>query len=130
MTDNLIPFESTSLVPTRSSERNRGPLPAAPWWTAAGARDRRAEDAHTLAVRQEARNAELAQIQSVRQLVESTARMDLLARINCEAKFHVEEAERRSRLLAQDDPVLQAKFGMLDDGFLQSLRSELLRRQA
>lgn len=130
MTDNLIPFDSPQLVPARSSERARGPLPAPAWWTAAGARDRRAEEAHTLAVRQEARIAELAQIRAARQLVESNARMDLLARINSEAKFRVEEAERRSRLMAQDDPVLQAKFGVLDDSFLQALRAELLRRQA
>ena len=130
MTDNLIPFESNQLAPTRSSERNRGPLPAPAWWTAAGARDRRAEERHTLAVRQEVRAGELAQIRAARQLAESIARLDAAARYNLEAKLTLEEADRRSKLIAADNPVLQQQFAVLDDTLFHLMRSEQIRRSA
>ncbi len=128
MTDELIPLSGSHMPVERVQERDRGPLPAPPWWTAAGAKDRRAEEKHTLAVRKEVRAGELAQIRAARMVVESTARMEALARITTEAKFRLEEAHRRSLLLAGDNPVLQAQMGVLDDTLLQAFRAEQIRR--
>ncbi len=125
---DLMPFKDNSSLPDRPSDRDRGPLPAPPWWTAAGAKDRRAEENHTLAVRQEVRAGELAQIRAAGEVVESTAKMEALSRISTEAKFRLEEAHRRSLMLAGEDPVLQAQMGVLDDTLFQAFRSELIRR--
>src|SRR5690606_3689678 len=80
------------------------------------------------AIRQEIRRGELTQVQEARKLAESIARLDAAARYTLEAKLSLEEAERRSKLIAGDNPVLQQQFAVLDDALFHLMRSEQIRR--
>jgi hypothetical protein len=44
------------------------------------------------------------------------------ARVNTEAKYAIDRAQRESELLAQGDPVKQAKYAILDDEFFADTR--------
>jgi hypothetical protein len=44
------------------------------------------------------------------------------ARVNTEAKYAIDRSQRESELLAQGDPVKQAKFAILDDEFFAETR--------
>lgn len=129
MPDHLTPFNDDSPLPIRPSQRDRQHLPAPPRWSNAGARDRRADEAHTLAMRQEVRTAELAQVREARRLAASLASLEKLRRLGNEAKFMLEEADRRSQLMAGENPVLKSQFAVLDDALFHAIRSQLLREE-
>lgn len=128
MTDTPMPFDHTSAAPHRPTDRDRGPYAAPPRWSGAGALDRRNETRHVLAIREEIRQGELTQVEEARKLAESIARLDAAARYNLEAKLTLEEADRRSKLIAGDNPVLQQQFAVLDDTLFHMMRAEQIRR--
>ena len=103
-------------------------LPELPRWSGGGAVERRARSRHELAIRQEIRGGELDQVRLARQLAQDLAQLDAAERYVTEVKFKLEEAERRSRLIAGDDPVLNQQFAVLDATLFQAARAVVNRR--
>lgn len=126
---DLTPFKDTSPVPQPAAERDRGPLPAPAWWTSAGVRDRRAEESHTLAVRQMVRGVELARVQIAGRHAVDVAELEAASMRLTERKLQIDQQHRLSLALAGEDPVLQAKFAVLDDDFMHAQRVAELRRE-
>ena len=62
-------------------------------------------------------------------LFESLARMDGFGRTTTEAKFRLSRARKESRIIADEDLELTAKFAALDDDLFQKLRLEIGRDQ-
>jgi hypothetical protein len=52
------------------------------------------------------------------------ARLEARSRFLTEAKFGIERANKESQILAGDDPVLKAKFAILDDDLFAAVRLE------
>lgn len=126
MTRELRPYEEFDQSVGRSSER--GPYPTPAWWTEAGVQDRRNGGQHAVAMRQIRRDTELAQADAARRLIEDVAEMQADARYVTEAKFVLDRADKETKILAGDNPELQAKFRLLDDELYQRTRIRRVRR--
>jgi hypothetical protein len=90
-------------------------------------KDRMNERKHFTKVREEQRNTveRLARVQGA--ALVNRAQLEALEQAHRERKMAVAQAERESRLIAQDDPVLAAKMAVMDDDFTQALRLRGLR---
>jgi hypothetical protein len=77
-------------------------------------------------MRQYRRDAEAAIAEQGKQLVDRVARMEAHARATTEVKFKLQRARKESLILADEDPELKAKFGILDDELFQLLRIDVM----
>lgn len=96
---------------------------APPWTTQAGQVDRRHENQHALAVRDAERRARELVAAAAVETVGDIAWIQGRARVNSEAKFAVDRAQKESEIIAQSDPIKQAKFAILDDEFFAQTRT-------
>jgi hypothetical protein len=111
-----------SKVPTlREALEDRFPQPS--FLTEAGARDRRNEAKHVVAMRQIGRGIELQTAETYAVLTARLMKSDAEAQLLSEAKFRIERAKRESAIIAGEDPELKAKFALLDDDYFQARRS-------
>ena len=90
--------------------------------TSAGQRDRRHEADHVVAVRDEERKARERVVLAASEAVGDIAWLEARAKVNTEAKYALHRAHRESMVIADGDPELQAKFGMLDDDYFADTR--------
>lgn len=91
-------------------------------------RDRRAEEAQTLAIRQMQRDVELARLEIAAEHAIELAEIEAASMRLTERKLRIDQQHRLSRAIAGDDPVLQAKFAVLDDDFFHAQRMGELRK--
>jgi hypothetical protein len=87
--------------------------------------ERRNEGRHVMKLQQVRREAELVVAGEAKQLIETVARIERLARATTEAKFKVHRAKKESQILAEEDLELTAKFNALDDDLFNRLRIEI-----
>lgn len=128
MPDHPMPFpEEGSRLPVH--QPNRGPYASPPALSQEGAVDRKAERTHVLAVRQTARDVELARLQVAAHHAIDVAEMDAASMRLTERKLRIDQQIRLSRALGGEDPELQAKCALLDDDFFQAHRADEVRRQ-
>jgi hypothetical protein len=109
------------LVPIQAEDR----FPAPPALSRAGQIDRRNENEHAATMRQLRRRAEADVARTAGRLFADVAEIEAAARVASETKFKLHDAHYRSRVLAGEDPVLQAQFAVIDDTLAQRLRSKL-----
>jgi hypothetical protein len=95
---------------------------APPVLTRVGQLDRRHESEHALAIRDFERYARegvaIAAVEAIRDVAWIQAR----GRVISETKFAIDRAQKESDIIAQGDPVKQAKFAILDDEFFNHAR--------
>lgn len=96
-----------------------------PWLTSAGLADRRNEANHLVRMQETRREAERLAAIEAKRLVHELAHQQAMSRAVSEAKFTLHRAHTESRLLAGDDPVLQAHFAILDDTMAVGFRLRL-----
>jgi hypothetical protein len=125
MADDVLPYDERR---SNHLPANRGPYEAPAWWTDLGQKERHAEREHAVAIRGISREVELSQAREALQLARDMAQLEASDRFITEAKFRLADAQRRSRLIAEDDPVLQQQFAVLDDTFFQLSRNTVARR--
>lgn len=100
------------------ADRYQTPPPA----TRAGMLERRHERQHVVAIRDMEREA---RERVARSAVESAADIAWIqgrSRVNSEAKFAIDRAQKETEILAQGDPVKQMKYAILDDEFFSETR--------
>lgn len=102
-------------------ERNERYLPPSRL-SHAGQVERRHEQDHVLAIRDYERAAREHVAESAMEAASDMAWMQGRARVNSEAKFAIDRAQKESEIIAQGDPMKQAKFGILDDEFFADVR--------
>ena|SRR5579875_3823344 len=95
---------------------------APPVLTAAGQRDRRHEADHVVAVRDEERKAREKVAAAASEAVGDIGWLAARAKVNTESKYLLHRAHKESQLLAEGDPEMQAKFGLLDDDYFGDAR--------
>ncbi len=95
---------------------------APPALTRAGQIDRRHEGQHALAIRDFEREARERVAMAAVEATGDIAWIQGRARVISDAKFAIDRAAKESELIAQGDPVKQAKFGLLDDEFFAEVR--------
>jgi len=95
---------------------------APPATTRAGARDRRHERNHALAIRDIERNGREEVAGSALFAVRTIARMEALARVNTEAKYIIERGAKETQIIGADNPVVQTKCEILDDDNFNAIR--------
>lgn len=98
-------------------------------FTLAGQRERRHEADHIVAIRDEERRARQQVAQAAVEAIGDIAWIQSRARVNTEAKYTLNRASKESQLLAEDNPELQAEFGILDAEFFQQTRARSNRPQ-
>lgn len=111
-------------IPTLRSDLERFEQPG--FLTEAGQRDRRAVAQHQYEMRQIVRDTERRALQRASELYDALvteAAEDLLM---TDAKMRIQQQHSLSRLLAGEDPVLQAEFAVLDATRSQKRRERLL----
>jgi hypothetical protein len=109
---------------------NRRPTASVlPWFTPAGMADRRNEADHVVRMQQIRREAEQLAAEQAKHLVHELAHQQASAQALSEAKYTLHRAHTESRLLAGEDPVLQAHFGIMDDTLAVGMRTRLLHWQ-
>jgi hypothetical protein len=110
-------------MPGRMSERDlpeRYHQPSA--LTQAGQLDRRHEGKHVVRMRDLQRQAIEAAAEQAKQEFETNAWLECRSRALSEAKYRLLRNHKESAFLAEEDPVLQAEFGILDDEYFRDLR--------
>lgn len=100
------------------SDRYQAPPPA----SRAGQLDRRHERHHVVAIRDMEREARERVARSAVEAAADIAWIQGRARVNTEAKFAIDRAQKESEVLAQGDPIKQMKFAILDDEFFSQTR--------
>lgn len=100
------------------NERYQAPAPL----SRAGRRDRRHEEEHALAIRDAERAAREAMAAAAVETVEDVVWIQGRARAISELKFAIDRAQKESEVLAQGDPIKQAKYGIIDDDFFAAMR--------
>lgn len=100
-----------------------------PGFTKAGQVERRHERKHVLAIRDVERCAREFVAASARDAVADIAWLQARAQVKTQAKFLLEQADKESRIIAGDDPLLKGKFDIIDDEFFMTTRSRVNRAQ-
>jgi hypothetical protein len=95
------------------------------WWTEAGTIDRRNETKHVLAVRQLQRETERSMAEQASLYRKRQAELEAAARSVEDAKCEVMRAYNSSQVMAREDPILRAQFGIFDDDFAAARRRKL-----
>ena len=117
-------MSSNELMLALSNEVERndryGPPPAL---SRAGQIDRRHEGQHAVAIRDLEREARERVAMAAVEATGDIAWIRGRARVVSDAKFAIDRAGKESDLLAQDDPVKQAKYAILDDEFFNEARA-------
>jgi hypothetical protein len=90
--------------------------------TSEGQRERKHERKHVVAIRDFERDARERVAMAAVEAAGDIAWIQGRARVNTEAKYGIDRAQRESELLAQGDPVKQAKYAILDDEFFADTR--------
>ncbi len=110
-------------MPARMSEESLpqryqqpGPL------TQAGQVDRRHEGQHVVRMRDLQRDAVENVTAQAKQEFETNAWLEARGHALSDAKYQVLRNHKESQFLAEDDPMLKAEFGVLDDEFYRDLR--------
>jgi hypothetical protein len=97
------------------------------FFTPAGQRDRQHEGRHVVRMRDLQRDAIEGVAAQAWQEIELNAWIESRSRAMTDAKFEMMRTQRESEILAGEDPVLKAKFAILDDEFFRDLRSKFNR---
>ena len=84
--------------------------------------DQQRESWHILAMRNMQRQAEEGAGLKARNAYIAMASIEAKRRWLTEAKWQVQRAEMESQIMAGDNPVLKAKFALLDDDYFQFVR--------
>lgn len=87
-----------------------------------GQLERKHERRHVVAIRDYERDARERVALAAVEAAGDIAWIQGRARVNTEAKYAIDRAQRESELLAQGDPTKQAKFAILDDEFFADTR--------
>ena len=90
---------------------------------------RRDEARHYADLQNARRRTELRVAEQGGRLFEALGRMERLGRATTEAKFRLSRARTESRIIADEDLELTAKFAALDDDLYRHLRFEIGRGQ-
>jgi hypothetical protein len=90
--------------------------------SAAGFADRKHERNHVVVIRQLEREARESVAGDAVEAIEDIAWIQARARVNTEAKFAIERAQKESEILAQGDAEKRMKFAILDDEFFAQTR--------
>lgn len=101
------------------NERYQTPSPFGP----AGRIDRRREAQHVVAIRDYERDARERVAEAAAEAAGDIAWIEGRARVNTEAKYVIDRAQKESEVLAQGDPVKQAKYAILDDESFAQIRT-------
>lgn len=96
-------------------ERNDRYSSPPPLLTHAGQEDRRHEGEHVLAIRDEERKAREAVAAAAGTAVADIAWLEARTKVRTEVKYLLSRAQRESVIIADGNPELQVKFGMIDD---------------
>lgn len=99
-------------------------------WSRQGQVQRRLEAAHELRLQRIQQAGIEAAADEARILFEDLAYMERLTRFNTETKFALKRAADESKILAGDDPEMQAKFAVLDDDVFGRARFRAGRNDA
>jgi hypothetical protein len=84
--------------------------------------DQQRESWHILAMRNMQRQAVEGAGLKARDAYIAAAKIEAGRRRLTEAKFQLQRAQMESQIMAGDDPVLKAKFAVLDDDYFQAVR--------
>lgn len=85
------------------------------WFTQAGALDRRHGNEQVVRMHDVQRDAQYQAALELKRAFIAAARVEGVGRVATEAKFKLQRATLESRMLAGEDPVLQAHFANIDD---------------
>ena len=96
-----------------------------PWFTQAGALDRRHGTEQVVRMHDVQRDAQYEAALELKQAFVAVARMEGVSRVATEAKYKLHRATMETRLLAGEDPVLQAHFAGIDDTLGLIFKSEI-----
>lgn len=88
-----------------------------------GQLERKHERKHVVAMRDYERDARERVAVAAVETAGDVAWIQGRALVNTEAKYAIDRAQRESELLAQGDPVKQAKYAILDDEFFADTRA-------
>jgi hypothetical protein len=121
MANEMIPALSGEVE--RNTRYNRPPS----LFTQAGVMDRQHEALHVLRLRDFDRKLRELVAGAAVEAGGDIAWMDARDKVNTEAKYGLHRAQRESQIIADSDPVLQAKFAMLDDDNFQEKRAMVNR---
>ena len=86
--------------------------------------DRERESRHILAIRELQRQAVQGAGLKARDAYIAAANIEAGRRRLTEAKYQLQRAQMESQIMAGDDPVLKAKFALLDDDYFQFVRMD------
>jgi hypothetical protein len=116
---------ANEMMPALSGEvdRNERYNKAPNLFSQAGQVDRQHEGQHVVTIRDADRRARELVASAAVEAIGDVAWIEGRAKVNSEAKYAVHRAQRESQIIADGDPVLQAKFGLLDDDNFQEVRS-------
>lgn len=120
---------ANEMLPALSGEVERtGRYHKAPsLFSQAGQLDRKHEGQHVVAIRDADRRARELVAGAAVESVGDIAWMEGRAKVNAEAKYALHRAQRESQIIADGDPVLEAKFALLDDDNFQEIRGTVNR---
>jgi hypothetical protein len=94
-----------------------------PMLSHAGQVDRRHENEHAVAIRDYERQAREGVATAAAEAVKDIAWIQGRARVVTEAKYAIDRAQKESEIIAQGDPVKQAKCSILDDESFAQMRT-------
>jgi hypothetical protein len=107
---------------SREVERNGRYSRPPSLFSQAGQVDRQHEGQHTLAIRDAERRARDLVANSAVEAVADIAWVQARAKVISETKFTIERASKESAIIAGEDPILKAKFEVLDDEYFMQVR--------
>jgi hypothetical protein len=117
MANEMMPALSGEIE--RNSRYNHPPS----LFTPAGQLDRRHEGHHVVAIRDADRKAREMVAGAAVEAAGDVAWIETRATVNTEAKYALHRAHRESQIISDGDPVLEAKFGLMDDDNFHEVRA-------